>query len=340
MGRPRSCAMISCAASAFHAPCRTSQCGLSSSRPCSSVLNSQGTAEMSTKIGQSWRVPRRLGSPMTCAPSMATHAVSWNMVPRAPRRCGGAISPRYMGTATVVAPAAAPLTARPKTMSPTPVALELPSIPGKALTASRNAPSTNVAEVVASALRRPSVSASEAPAEQPNSAPRQKTETQKPQRPSSKPEPPAGMPRLSRIATAAVFMQPLLKPYCAAGRTPIAAAHRSAEVYPPWTLTVSSVSPTRKGWLRDSNDLPTEPQRDTREVRPGRATGTRSCKGDSLRSSKILSLQLLPRFCSRELSRLSVEEPARSRKSGIDAHGLFMAGRGPSGALLQIPSPS
>ena len=35
---------------------------------------------------------------------MDTQTVNWNDVPRAPRSSGGAISPRYMGTTTVVAP--------------------------------------------------------------------------------------------------------------------------------------------------------------------------------------------------------------------------------------------
>ena len=47
------------------------------------------------------------------ARSIAVTAVSRKAEPSWPRRCGGAISPRYMGTTTVDAPHAMPVITRP-----------------------------------------------------------------------------------------------------------------------------------------------------------------------------------------------------------------------------------
>mmetsp|Transcript_59144 Transcript_59144/g.190230 ORF Transcript_59144/g.190230 Transcript_59144/m.190230 type:complete len:273 (-) Transcript_59144:173-991(-) len=267
---------MACSASSSRPLWPRSQRGLSGKKPCISSSTAAGSAASARYTGQNSREPRTAGSPATCAASMALPAVSWKSVPRAPRKCGGETSPRYMGTTTVVAPAAAPLTARPSTMSATPAAGQARA--GSTLAASARAPKAKAAELMRSARRRPRASASAAPAEQPCNAPKQKTDTQKPQALSPLP---AGKPRSARMAAAAVFMLPLLKPYCRAGSTATAAARSSGPVQPPWTLTtVSASSPSVNGWLSASKDLPTERLFVTREARPGWARGARSRSGE------------------------------------------------------------
>mmetsp|Transcript_59145 Transcript_59145/g.190234 ORF Transcript_59145/g.190234 Transcript_59145/m.190234 type:complete len:277 (-) Transcript_59145:173-1003(-) len=271
---------MACSASSSRPLWPRSQRGLSGKKPCISSSTAAGSAASARYTGQNSREPRTAGSPATCAASMALPAVSWKSVPRVPRRCGSEISPRYMGTTTVVAPEAAPLMARPRTMSATPATGPRMGSArgGSALRASATAPRVKKAALMSSARRRPRASASEAPAVQPQRAPRQKTETQKPQRLSPLP---GGRCRSARMAAAAVFMLPLLKPYCRAGSTATAAARSSGPVQPPWTLTtVSASSPSVNGWLSASKDLPTERLFVTREARPGWARGARSRSGE------------------------------------------------------------
>mmetsp|Transcript_27087 Transcript_27087/g.90650 ORF Transcript_27087/g.90650 Transcript_27087/m.90650 type:complete len:327 (+) Transcript_27087:851-1831(+) len=207
MGVSRSCMSTSSAGTSM--PAITYQRGLSSSQDWSMSCMAAGTQITARRKGQRSTVPRKAGRPSTWATSMATTMVSWKAVPRVPRSWGGEISPRYMGTTTVAPPHETPDTARPTIRVSTrrvhtqvgsatePGAQGLvPSrgqmdekVPpesgqvhaGRKERPSRRPPTMKSRLFTRRKCLRPQRSASWPDMLQPSSAPRQKTETQKPQ---------------------------------------------------------------------------------------------------------------------------------------------------------------
>ena len=136
---------------------------------------------------------------------------------------------------------------------------------------------------------RPAESASDAPIEQPTSAPRQKTETQKPHVVSFAASV-LGTPRSARITSAAVFMFADEKPFWNDESTATPAAQTSGAVSPPSIVTTVSAVGNSKGSASASIEMATELLRVTRVVMPGWASGARSCSGDCWNSLKSLSV--------------------------------------------------